>query len=118
MDANVFATYSKTHAQSIYDATVVVSSGETAQFHVGDKYPVASTLSSGSAVVGNPLATYVAEIQMVDLGIVLKVKPDLHGDGDISMDVHAEYLALGGQTFNTVPTLWTANLKDRWLAYW
>jgi general secretion pathway protein D len=105
MNANVFATYSKTHAQSIYDATVVVSSGETAQFHVGDKYPVASTLSSGSAVVGNPLATYVAQIQMVDLGIVLKVKPDLYGDGDISMDVHAEYQALGGQTFNTVPTI-------------
>ena len=105
MNASLFATYSKSHAQSIYDATVVVSSGQTAQFHVGDKYPIASTLSSGSSVVGNPLATYVAQIQMVDLGLLVKVKADLHGEGDISMDVHAEYQALGTQTLNTVPTI-------------
>jgi general secretion pathway protein D len=104
-NANLFATYSKSHAQNIYDATVVVSSGQTAQWHVGDKYPIPTTLSTGSSQLANPLSGYVAQIQMVDLGVVIKVKPDLHGDGDISMDVHAEFQALGTLTLNTVPEI-------------
>lgn len=105
MNAEAIAMYSKSVAKSIYDATVVVSSGQTAQWHVGDKFPIATTLSNGTSAIGNPLATYVANIQMVDLGLVLKVKPDLHPDGDVSMDLHAEYQALGSQTFNTVPSI-------------
>ncbi|HXE12221.1 MAG TPA: type II and III secretion system protein [Bryobacteraceae bacterium] len=105
MNAEAVATYSKSVAKSIYDATVVVSSGQTAQWHVGDKFPIATTLSNGAQAIGNPLATYVANIQMVDLGLLLKVKPDLHPDGDISMDLHAEYQALGSQTYNTVPSI-------------
>jgi general secretion pathway protein D len=84
---------------------VVVSSGQTAQWHVGDKYPIPTTLSTGSSQLANPLSGYVAQIQMVDLGVVIKVKPDLHGDGDISMDVHAEFQALGTLTLNTVPEI-------------
>jgi general secretion pathway protein D len=104
-NANAFATYSKSHATSIYDATVVVSSGQTAQWHVGDKYPFPTTLSTGTAQLANPIAGFLPQIQMVDLGVVIKVKPEMHADGDISMDVHAEYQALGTQTFNTVPEI-------------
>ncbi|MFZ0591285.1 MAG: hypothetical protein WAM39_12430 [Bryobacteraceae bacterium] len=104
-NANIFATYSKSHAQSIYDATVVVSSGQTAQWHVGDKYPLATSLSLGTAQLANPIAGFLPQIQMVDLGVVIKAKPEMHADGDISMDVHAEYQALGPLTFNTVPEI-------------
>ncbi len=97
------ATYSR--SQSIYDATVVVSSGETAQLHIGDKYPIAQSLYQGASQLSNPLYAPPAQVQLVDLGVVLKVKPELHLDGDVSMEITAEYQALGSQTFNTVPEI-------------
>jgi general secretion pathway protein D len=104
-DAQAFATATQSNARSIYDATVVVSSGETAQMHVGDKFPIATMLYTGASQLPNPSYGPLPQIQQVDLGILIKVKPRLHADGDISMDIHAEYQALGTRTFNTVPEI-------------
>lgn len=104
-NAQVFATASQSTAHSIYDATLVVSSGQTAQMHVGDKFPIATSLYTGASQLQNPFYGPLPQIQQVDLGILIKVKPELHPDGDISMDIHAEYQALGARTFNTVPEI-------------
>ena len=40
MDATLFATYTKSLATSNYDAVVMASDGQTANFHVGEKYPI------------------------------------------------------------------------------
>jgi general secretion pathway protein D len=103
--AQALATATQSNARSIYDATVVVSSGETAQMHVGDKFPIATMLYTGASQLPNPSFGPLPQIQQVDLGILIKVKPQLHADGDISMDIHAEYQALGTRTFNTVPEI-------------
>jgi general secretion pathway protein D len=104
-DARAFATATQSSARSIYDSTIVVSSGETAQMHVGDKFPIATMLYTGASQLPNPSYGPLPQIQQVDLGILIKVKPRLHADGDISMDIHAEYQALGTRTFNTVPEI-------------
>jgi len=39
------------------------------------------------------------------LGLVLKMIPHVNGDGDIALDVNAEFKTLSGQTFNTVPAI-------------
>jgi general secretion pathway protein D len=104
-NAQVIATATQSSARSIYDTTLVVSSGQTAQMHVGDKFPIAQTLYTGASQLPNPFYGPLPQIQQVDLGIVIKVKPALHADGDISMDIHAEYQALGTRTFNTVPEI-------------
>jgi len=104
-DSTFFATYTNSFTRIVYDATVVVSSGQTANFHVGDQYPIAQSLytgfNQGAASIYNP----VPQISMVDLGIVLKLTPRVSGDGDVGIDVEAEYKALGNQTFNTVPAI-------------
>lgn len=104
-DAQAFATATQSSARSIYDSTVVVSSGEIAQMHVGDKFPIATMLYTGASQLPNPSYGPLPQIQQVDLGILIKVKPQLHANGDISMDIHAEYQALGTRTFNTVPEI-------------
>ncbi len=37
--------------------------------------------------------------------MVLKLAPRVNGDGEISLDLEADYKALGSQTFNTVPAI-------------
>jgi general secretion pathway protein D len=104
-NASALATATYSRSQSIYDATVVVDSGGTAQLHVGDKYPIAQSLYQGASQSTSALYLPPAQVQLVDLGVVLKVKPELHADGDVSMEISAEYQALGAQTINTVPEI-------------
>jgi type II secretory pathway component GspD/PulD (secretin) len=104
-DSTFFATYTQSFSHNLYDATVVVSNGQTANFHVGDQYPIAQSLytgfNQGSASIYNP----VPQISLVDLGIILKLTPKISGDGNVGIDVEAEYKALGTQTFNTIPAI-------------
>jgi type II secretory pathway component GspD/PulD (secretin) len=44
-------------------------------------------------------------VTLEDLGLLLKMTPRVHGDGDVSLDVEAEFKTLSGQTFNTVPAI-------------
>jgi general secretion pathway protein D len=110
-NAQAFAMASKSWTRNIYDATVVVSSGETANLHIGDKYPIATSLYTGASQLASPLYAPAPEIQQVDLGVVLKVKPQLHAGGDVSLDVEAQYQALGTLTFNTVPEILDREFK-------
>lgn len=104
-NAQIFAMSTKSSTRSIFDATVVVSAGETAQLHVGDKFPIATMLYTGASQLPNAFYGPLPQVQQVDLGLLIKVKPELHSDGDITMDIHAEYQALGTLTFNTVPEI-------------
>lgn len=103
--AEVFATYSNSITKNLYDATVVVEDGQTANLHVGEKYPIPTSLYTGAAQstpsIYNPIGTFTQE----DLGLVLKVTPHVKGDGEVGMDIEADYKALGTETFNTVPSV-------------
>jgi general secretion pathway protein D len=50
---------------------------------------------------------------MEDLGLVLKITPHVNGDGDIAMDLEAEFKSLGNQTYNTVPAIAQRAFKGR-----
>lgn len=104
-DATLFATYSKTFATNLYDATVVVSNGQTADLHVGDKYPIPQTLYTGFQQSGGSIYNPIGEVTLEDLGLVLKLTPRVNGDGDISLDVEAQYKTLGGQAIDSVPII-------------
>jgi general secretion pathway protein D len=104
-DATLFATYSKTAARTTYQAVMVASDGQTANLHVGEKYPIPQTLYTGfqqsSASIYNP----IGQVTLEDLGLLLKMTPRVNGEGDVSLDVEAEFKTLSGQTFNTVPAI-------------
>jgi general secretion pathway protein D len=103
--AEIFATYSKSITNTIYDATVVVDDGQTANLHVGEKYPIPTSLytgaSSATPSIYNPIGSFTQE----DLGLALKVTPHVKGNGEVAMEIEAEYKALGTETLNTVPSI-------------
>ncbi len=119
--AQVLATYSKSTINNNYDATIVVEDGQAASLHVGEQYPIPTAIYTGASQTAssiyNPIGTFTQE----DLGLILKVTPHVHSDGEVAMDIEADYKALGTQTFNTVPSVserkFTGNVtlrQDEW----
>jgi general secretion pathway protein D len=101
---SLFATYTRASSKVLYQATVVVADGQTATLHVGEKFPIASTLFTGFGGSTSTLANPIS-VNTEDLGLVLKMGPRVNGDGDITIDTEAQYKALGKQTYNTVPAI-------------
>lgn len=102
----LFAQYTNSFATKLYNATVVVADGQTADFHVGDKYPIPQSIYTGYQQTGLPgIYNPIGQVTLVDLGLKLKISPRIRGDGDISLDIDADYNALGTQTYNTIPAV-------------
>jgi general secretion pathway protein D len=110
-NATVFATYSKSVSNNVFDATVVVADGQTANFHVGDKWPIPQTLYTGFQQSSNSIYNPIGQVTLEDLGIILKMTPHVDGSGGISLDLEASYKALGTQTINTVPSILQREFK-------
>jgi hypothetical protein len=103
--ASLFASYAKSFARANYDSVTVTQDGEPATVHFGEKYPIPQTLYTGFA--GSAASTYnpVPQFQQEDLGLALKITPKVNGEGDVALDVDAEYKALGTVYFNAVPSV-------------
>jgi Flp pilus assembly secretin CpaC len=100
-------------ARSLSHVTLRASQGNEANYHVGERYPIlngsyapAFNSSAISAVLGNQ--SYVAPFPSVsyeDLGLSLKAKPVIHGDGDVSLALELQVRALTGASSNGVPVI-------------
>ncbi|MFL6350605.1 MAG: type II secretion system protein GspD [Bryobacteraceae bacterium] len=110
-DATIFATYSKSFATNLYNASVIVGNGQTANFHVGDKFPIPQSLNTGFQQAGGSIYNPIGEVTLEDLGLVLKLTPHVNGESDVGLDVEAEYKALGTLTINTVPSITQRQFK-------
>jgi len=114
-------------ARSLEHMTIRVDqSNDGAIFHVGERYPIqngsyAPIYNSPqiSQVLGNQ--SYVAPFPSVsyeDIGLNMKVKPAIHGDGSVSLQLDIELRSLTGQSNNGVPIMAnreyqaSINLKD------
>jgi type II secretory pathway component GspD/PulD (secretin) len=104
-DATIFATYTSSISQNLFDATVVVGDGQTASLHVGDKYPIPTTLYTGAQLSTPSIYNPVGEFTTEDLGLELKLSPHVNGEGAIAMEVQADFKSLGTQTIDTVPEI-------------
>jgi general secretion pathway protein D len=104
-DATIFASYSKSFTSNLYNAIVTVGNGQSASLHVGDKFPIPQSLNTGFQQAGGSIYNPIGEVTLEDLGLVLKLTPHVNGDGDVGLDVEAEYKALGTLSINTVPSI-------------
>ena len=104
-DATFFATYSRSFANQLYDATVVAENGQAATFHVGDKYPIPQTLYTGYQQSASSIYNPIGQVTLEDLGLILKLTPYVNGDGDVSMHIAAQFKALGAQSIDSVPEI-------------
>jgi type II secretory pathway component GspD/PulD (secretin) len=91
-------------------STITVVDGQAANFHVGDKYPIPTAQFSGLTVGGIGSAP---PVNFEDLGIVMKVTPSIHSMDEVSLDLEAEFKALGTTTSNGIPTISDKKLQAK-----
>jgi hypothetical protein len=112
--------------RSLENMTMRASQGTDATFHLGEKFPILNASYAPiynspqiSAVLGNQ--SYVPPFPSVsyeDLGLNLKAKPTIHGDGSVSLQLELQVRSLTGQSDNGVPVIsnreykGSINLKD------
>jgi type II secretory pathway component GspD/PulD (secretin) len=112
--------------RSLENMNIRASQGNDATFHLGQRYPIlnasyAPVFNSPqiSQVLGNQ--TYVPPFPSVsyeDLGLNVKVKPIIHGDSSVSLDLELQVRSLTGQSSDGIPVIsnreykGSINLKD------
>jgi hypothetical protein len=112
--------------RSLENLSMRASQGNDATFRLGERFPIenasyAPVFNSPqiAAVLGNQ--TFVPpfpSISYEDLGLNVKAKPIIHGDGSVSLDIELQVRSLTGQSNNGVPIIsnreykGSINLKD------
>ena len=99
--------------RTLDDVSLRAGQGTDATLHLGQKYPILNASYSPiynspqiAQVLGNQ--TYVPPIPSVsyeDLGLNLKAKPIVHGDGSVSLNLELQVRSLTGQSSNGVPVI-------------
>jgi len=109
-NAQLFATMSASNTRTLLRAQTRAADGQPATFHVGDKYPVLT-----GTLLGGGASTYpsVSSFNFEDLGLALKVTPHMHGEGEVTLDVEAEFKVLSGSTLNGIPLISNRKLQSR-----
>ena len=112
--------------RSLENMQMRAGQGTDATFHLGERYPILNASYAPiynspqiSQVLGNQ--TYVPPFPSVsyeDLGLNLKVKPTVHGDGTVNLQLELQVRSLTGQSNNGVPVIsnreykGSINMKD------
>ncbi len=104
---------SESSLRSLQHVTLRASQGKDASVNLGSRYPIINAsfapifnTASISKVIGNgsfiaPVPSFTYE----DLGITLKVKPAVHGDSDVSLNLELKVRSLTGTSTNGVPVI-------------
>lgn len=113
-NANIFGTVSRSSADNVLRSEIVALDGQAATLHIGDRYPIVTSEYVGSTA-GTSGTVYAPPptITFEDLGLVLKVTPTVHGDGEVSLDVDAEYKLLGAGAPNGIPVISSTKLTGK-----
>ena len=98
--ANMFAKATEGESRSLLRSQVVVVDGQPANFHIGDKYPIVTSQFSGASGLGA-----FPTVNFEDLGLVMKVTPAIHSGEEVSLDIEAEFKAIGGSGSNGIPII-------------
>jgi type II secretory pathway component GspD/PulD (secretin) len=115
-NSQIFATMTKSSAKTLLDASVRSLDGQTADFHVGSKYPILTgQLQAGTATTSSAATAFqsIPSFSFEDLGLVLKVTPHIHGTEEVSLDVSAEFKTLTGNSANGIPVIGTRKLESK-----
>jgi type II secretory pathway component GspD/PulD (secretin) len=92
-------------ADTLLRSTLRSVDGQPASLHVGDKYPIMSQNYSGAIQGSGQGYTPPPTFNFEDLGLVLKVTPRIHGDGEVSLEVESEFKVLTGKAANGIPVI-------------
>jgi hypothetical protein len=109
--ANLFASMTYSHVESLYRSQLRSLDGLAANLHIGDRFPIitAQITTQFQNTPGQNVLASAPQIQFEDLGLTLKITPHIHGNREVTMDVESEFKVLTGQTNNDIPVI--ANRK-------
>jgi general secretion pathway protein D len=102
-DAATFATLSRASAQSVLRAQMFIVDGQPGQMTIGDHYPIQTTAYIGNTSGGGQVYQPPPSTNFEDLGLTLKVTPTVHEDGEMSLDIDAQFKVLGTGGANGIP---------------
>jgi general secretion pathway protein D len=99
--------------RSLENMSIRAGQGSDASFHLGERFPILNASYAPifnspqiSAVLGNQ--SYIPPFPSVsyeDLGLNVKVKPIVHGDGSVTLQLEMQVRSLTGQSDNGVPVI-------------
>ncbi len=116
-NSQIFATMTRSSSKTLLDSSVRSLDGETADFHVGSKYPILTgqLVGGGAATSASSTGTLprIPSFSFEDLGLVMKVTPHIHGTEEVSLDVSAEFKVLGGGSANGIPVIATRKIESK-----
>jgi general secretion pathway protein D len=109
------ATFSLNESQlrSLQHVTLRAAQGKDTTVNLGSRYPIINasfapifnTPAISQAIGNNSFIAPVPSFTYEDLGITLKVKPSVHGDSDVSMNIELKVRSLTGASTNGVPVI-------------
>jgi general secretion pathway protein D len=99
--------------RSLQHVTVRAAQNKDANVNLGSRYPIINasfapifnTSAISSAIQNGSFVAPVPSFTYEDIGITLKVKPAVHGDSDVSLNVDLKVRALSGTSSNGVPII-------------
>jgi len=99
--------------RTLDELTMRAGQGADAMFHLGERFPIQNASYAPifnspqiSQVLGNQ--SYIPPFPSVsyeDLGLQVKAKPTIHGDGSVSLQLELQVRSLTGQADNGVPVI-------------
>jgi type II secretory pathway component GspD/PulD (secretin) len=101
--AAAIATLSRSSVEALVDAEIVTVDGQPGSMTIGDHYPIPANQYIGPT--GGQGTVYVPppQINYVDLGLTMKVTPNVHDGGEMTLDIDAQYNVLGTGGANGIP---------------
>jgi len=105
--------------RNLENATLRTSQGKDATLHIGTRYPILNasfapifnTPAISQVLQNNSFAAPFPSFSYEDLGLNLKVKPAIHEDQDVSLQLELVFRALGSQSLNGVPVIQNREYK-------
>jgi general secretion pathway protein D len=103
----------QSEVKDLQHATLRAGHGTSATFRVGSRYPILNATFSpifNSAAISQVIANQsfipaFPSFNYEDLGLTVKIKPQIHSGGDVSMDLELSVRSLGATSFNGVPII-------------
>jgi general secretion pathway protein D len=104
---------SQGYLQTLQHMTIRASQNKDATLKIGSRYPIVNasfapifnTSAISSAIANNSFVAPIPSFTYEDLGIDMKIKPIVHGESDVSLNVELKIRALTGASANGVPVI-------------
>ncbi len=112
-NAQLFASVTNSHSESIFRGQVVAVDGLPSSLHVGEKYPIITSGYFGNASGSGTVYTPPPTINFEDLGLLIKVTPHVTGANEVSLDLDAEFKQLGALTSNGIPAVLNTQYQSK-----